>query len=217
MTRITGSQILKAPCCGRTMTSPAYASINFSVNESWTDGQAVGTLFNKNGQLRKCLCGQPFFLSDAMTGVVIKYDDPVLSVESIPSAPYIKDDEVEVLLSFEGLTTEIEIALRQRLWRISNDSFRHEYREHMESNPSDLPRYNLSPEQANNLNALKFLLLNCGNENVILMAEIERTLGNFEAALELLNAAPKNDAKLAQMLKSLVKSNYTGPARYRDG
>lgn len=198
------------------MQSPAYASINFSANENWTDGKAIGVLFNKDGQLRKCLCGKPFFLRDALTGVVIKHGDPILSAESIPSAPYISDDEVMVLLNLSGLPAEIEIALRQRLWRLSNDAFRDVYRAHMESNSSDMPRYDLSPAQAQNLIALKALLLNSKREDVILLAEIERTLGNFAAALRLLEHVSMHEVKLAQMLKGLAKVNYCGPARYRD-
>ena len=97
MTRIIGSRILKTPCCESTMKSEAYASINMSVAENWTDGKMVGTLFNRDGQLRRCICGHLFFLRDAMTDVVIRKNDPNLSADSIPSAIFIKDDELNAL------------------------------------------------------------------------------------------------------------------------
>jgi hypothetical protein len=215
MTRITGSQILKTPCCGKTLKSVAYGTINFSTDENWTDGKAVGALFNSDGQLRKCLCGRPFFLNDAYTGVVIKNDDAILSADSIPSALYISDSEIKDLL-VNKMDVEIEIALRKRLWRLSNDEFREEYRQHMQSKPCDLPNYVLTKEQEENLEILKILLVKQGGANELLLAELDRALGNREDALSHLSRVTnKNDVKLAEMLAGLIYKNYRGPVRYK--
>ena len=158
MTRIVGSRILKTPCCGSTLKSDAYASINFSVAENWTDGKMIGTLFNRDGNLRHCLCGQVFFLNDAMTDVVILKSDKTLSADSIPYAQYIKDDEVESLLDSHEFSIEIEIILRKRLWQFSNDSFRDVYRAHKKVNPKSFPTYSLTTSQISNLERLKALV-----------------------------------------------------------
>ncbi len=65
MTRISGSRIILAPCCGKILTTPSYSSVNLTANEHWTDGKVVGGLFNNGGGLRLCECGEVFLLSDA--------------------------------------------------------------------------------------------------------------------------------------------------------
>jgi hypothetical protein len=37
MTRVSGTNIIKAPCCGALLATPAYSSINFMAWEYWTD------------------------------------------------------------------------------------------------------------------------------------------------------------------------------------
>ncbi len=65
MTRVSGTNIIKSPCCGALMGTPAYSSINFMAQEYWTDGGTVGSLAPSGGGLRRCLCGQCFLLSTA--------------------------------------------------------------------------------------------------------------------------------------------------------
>ncbi len=65
MTRVSGTNIIKSPCCGALMGTPAYSSINFRAWEYWTDGHADGSLTPSGGGLRRCLCGQCFLLSTA--------------------------------------------------------------------------------------------------------------------------------------------------------
>lgn len=62
MTIISGTTIVKAPCCGALLATPAYASINFMAFEYWTDGYDDGILAPKGGGLRRCLCGRCFLL-----------------------------------------------------------------------------------------------------------------------------------------------------------
>ncbi len=65
MTRVSGTNIIKSPCCGALMSTPAYSSINFRAWEYWTDGHADGSLAPSGEGLRRCLCGQCFLLSTA--------------------------------------------------------------------------------------------------------------------------------------------------------
>ena len=62
MTRIAGTDIIKAPCCGALYSTTAFASINFMANEHWTDGQNENSLSQSDGGLRRCACGG-YFLS----------------------------------------------------------------------------------------------------------------------------------------------------------
>jgi len=215
MTRIVGSRIIKTPCCGSTLKSEAYASINFSVAENWTDGKMIGTLFNRDGNLRHCLCGQVFFLDDAMTDVVILKNDQTLSAETIPYAQYIKDDEVESLLESQEFSPEIEIILRKRLWQISNDSFRDVYRAHKKVNPNSFPSYALTIKQTSNLERLKFLINDPNAKNALILIEINRALGNKSDAIICINSISKDDESFIKMMTNLIESDYRGPARYK--
>ena len=62
MTRISGNRIIETPCCKTQYSTPAYGSINLTAHEFWTDGRQVGSLFNGDGGLRRCACGEYFLL-----------------------------------------------------------------------------------------------------------------------------------------------------------
>jgi hypothetical protein len=62
MTRIAGTSIIKAPCCGALYSTTAFASINFTASEHWTDGATENSLSQSDGGLRQCTCGG-YFLS----------------------------------------------------------------------------------------------------------------------------------------------------------
>jgi hypothetical protein len=62
MTRIAGTSIIKAPCCGTLYSATAFASINFMASEHWTDGATENSLSQTDGGLRRCKCGG-YFLS----------------------------------------------------------------------------------------------------------------------------------------------------------
>ena len=62
MTRIAGTNIIKAPCCGTLYSTTAFTSINFMASEHWTDGATENSLSQSDGGLRRCKCGS-YFLS----------------------------------------------------------------------------------------------------------------------------------------------------------
>ena len=62
MTRVAGTNIIKAPCCGALYSTTAFASINFMASEHWTDGATENSLSQSDGGLRRCTCGG-YFLS----------------------------------------------------------------------------------------------------------------------------------------------------------
>jgi len=62
MTRVSGTNIIKAPCCGALYSTTAFASINFMASEHWTDGATENSLSQSDGGLRRCTCGG-YFLS----------------------------------------------------------------------------------------------------------------------------------------------------------
>jgi hypothetical protein len=65
MTRIAGVDVVVTPCCRRTYGTTAYASINFSAWEYWTDGQDHQGLAPPLDGLRRCSCGEFFLIRRA--------------------------------------------------------------------------------------------------------------------------------------------------------
>lgn len=64
MTRIVGSHVIRTRCCGHFFSTPAYASINYSAQEYWTDGY-MGMSLAPRTALRQCVCGACYFLGQA--------------------------------------------------------------------------------------------------------------------------------------------------------
>lgn len=62
MTRVRGTRIIKAPCCGAEMSTPNYLSMNFLAWEYWTDGYDDGSLMPDKDGLRRCTCGASFLM-----------------------------------------------------------------------------------------------------------------------------------------------------------
>lgn len=71
MTRVTGTQIVKTPCCGAFVSTAAYGSINLMAYEYWTDGQNVGSLSPQDGGLRRCTCDQYYLLRECQHALTI--------------------------------------------------------------------------------------------------------------------------------------------------
>jgi hypothetical protein len=65
MTSISGTHIIKAPCCGAELGTPAYSSINFMASEYWTDGYDHESLAPSDQGLRRCVCGRCFLLQSS--------------------------------------------------------------------------------------------------------------------------------------------------------
>ena len=80
MTRISGHQVIKAPCCGARLSTTAFASLNFMAHEHWTDGRDVGSLSPTDGGLRRCSCGSYFLLSQSESLELIRKKEPVREV-----------------------------------------------------------------------------------------------------------------------------------------
>jgi hypothetical protein len=65
MTRVSGTNIIRTPCCAAELSTPAYSSLNFMAWEYWTDGYADASLAPGGEGLRRCICGRCFLLAMA--------------------------------------------------------------------------------------------------------------------------------------------------------
>jgi hypothetical protein len=72
MTRIIGTRVYRAPCCGREYGTSAYASINFSAAEYWTDGATLHSLAPEPSRIYRCECSELFLMGQTQTVGVIR-------------------------------------------------------------------------------------------------------------------------------------------------
>lgn len=77
MTRVTGTNIIRTPCCGALLSTPSYASINTMAWEYWTDGYADGSLAPGGDGLRRCLCGGCFLIYSVEFIKTIRHSKPI--------------------------------------------------------------------------------------------------------------------------------------------
>lgn len=124
MTRITGTHLMAAPCCGKHYSVPRYASMNFSAFEYWTDGWRYGSLMPNDEGLRRCECGKFVLMSD------------LIEVESVESTDLVRIASVPSELLPECIAMadreEVEVAARLGHWHSLNHNYREKYRKHRE-------------------------------------------------------------------------------------
>jgi hypothetical protein len=209
MTRTSGYSIIQTPCCEAKFLTPRYASINMSAAEHWTDGRVVGSLFDNGGGLRQCACGSYFLLSQA------DYLDKTHSKE-LPLAIHVKDTELDALLLFKSVDSEVEIVARRRYWQFLNDPYRETYRAARQTDTSCWPTYTPSDVQRVNMNKLLSLLDAHHTQNWIEMAELLRELGEPTAAQNALKYINKSQTQDAELQRQLISKGGQGPVRFRN-
>jgi hypothetical protein len=72
MTRIIGTRVYRATCCGREYGTAAYASINFSAFEYWTDGATLNSLAPEPSRIYRCQCSGLFLMGQTQTVGLIR-------------------------------------------------------------------------------------------------------------------------------------------------
>lgn len=122
MTRVTGTQVRAAPCCGAVYAHPIYGSMNFSAHEYWTDGWRERSLMPNDTGLRRCRCGR-FLLTQDLLRLEVPAEDGLTSIPSVP------DEDLPACLA-GALPEAVEVAARLQYWRHLNHAYRVRYREH---------------------------------------------------------------------------------------
>lgn len=122
MTRIQGSRILQAPCCGKCYKSPQYASMNFSAREFWTDGWREASLMPNDEGLRQCDCGQYLVESSLAHIATVESSDLGHLLRVAPS-------DLEHCIATTP-QEDVEVAARLEHWRHLNHPYRQKYRLH---------------------------------------------------------------------------------------
>jgi hypothetical protein len=244
MTRIASYTLNIAPCCGAIYSTPRYRSMNFLAWEYWTDGYKEGALLPSGNGLRKCKCGNFFMLTELheitrIDGTEAPSPKRVAS-EELPEAiakartPIIEQaarQEYWVHLNHpyrERYIThrEAEEASTKAAWEADNPDTRNwwqrfrkvpspRYPAHQSSHFT-CPPFEPDHQQRENMAALIDLIQNQDQPDRVILAELNRELGNFGAAgceLKLLSDGDRSSA--SRLISELVDEKQSAPIRFQ--
>ena len=139
MTSVKGFSLIATPCCRSLYSIPQYRSINLSASEYWTDGYKEGSLFNNDGGLRKCKCGEFYLLKDAIK----------LELDAKPDTPksvYVEGTDLSQAIE-NASNLELELIARRLYWRYLNHPYRDLYRKHREVQEAKWEKENPRPNK----------------------------------------------------------------------
>lgn len=139
MTSVKGFSLIATPCCRSLYSIPQYRSINLSASEYWTDGYKEGSLFNNDGGLRKCKCGEFYLLKDAIK----------LELDAKPDTPksvYVEGTDLSQAIE-NASNLELELIARRLFWRYLNHPYRDLYRKHREVQEAKWEKENPRPNK----------------------------------------------------------------------
>lgn len=125
MTRISGSRILAARCCGARYSAPQFSSMNFMAWEHWTDGWRDGSLMPNDTGIRRCICGEFFLAKELILLEVVQNSD-------LPTASRVPAVDLPRCIA-EATSESIEIAARLEYWWALHHEYREFYRQHRDA------------------------------------------------------------------------------------
>lgn len=213
MTRMAGYRYTVTPCCRRQYLEAAFASINFSATEYWTDGHREASLAPTDAGLRHCACGRYYTKQEAdyLPGI-LKTDDG-----SAPRGQPVSDSDLTAALESGNYSEQAEIALRRRFWRADNESYRQAYRALRKTNAEGFPAYALGPTAQQNLMRLAQLLKGEPQANALELCEIYRNLAmpNEASAALTMHSAEATEVRMVELMRELLGRGVAGPVRFR--
>lgn len=236
--------VVACPSCGRRAKVPSLRSGNTVGARRFTDGKMDAPLLPRRGPITRCrACGRLFFWGDAVvgessSGVVIAvfgaliYGLPALAVLKVPRA-------ILLAIGVVGPALAIALAIRRRLMIVLDPSEADYLQMLAESPPDDRDRAialrlhawwaandparqsgaeapKLEGERAENLRRLFEALDAVNADERVLKAEAARELGDFDAAIALLEAElPEDQQALGARILELARAGETRVAEVR--
>ncbi len=163
----------------------------------WTDGKIDALMLPDQPRLVKCPHCQGLVWIDEQDKV--GEIEPIIGLPVYEgSKPYIMPDLQDYLDELEKgtLIGEKEIYVRLRAWWSGNDKRRYDTSE----------KEDLSPKEIQNLKAFYEILDPSDDNDRVMMAEIQRELGNYEGAQDLLKKPlPDHLSRPASVIRELAR------------
>jgi hypothetical protein len=215
MTSYSGYKIIRCPHCGTESAERAFASINFSAQEYWTDGQRVNSLAPTDESIRNCNCGS-FYLS--FTAKTLGHSKaPNFEGAEIPIARVVSDAGLQAALLSKKYDSDCELAIRKRLNRYFNDPYRDIYRHHRSRDKGSFPEYEPSAAQKENLILMIELMDQDSIRNVFELVECHREVGAFDIALDHASSTSIDNQtqRMLALQRQLIANGIRNPVRFR--
>lgn len=172
--------IYKCPNCDNILQNQSLLSGNTFDSKIYSDGKRIYPMLPDFPDLTKCKkCDHIFWLSNTKEIGSYNWDDVQnLLWQNADNAEFLTVDEYFIALSlFEAHDGSEEFFIRQRVWWAFNDRVRH---------GNDL--YNSEEEKTrweSNINGLINILDPADVSQLLMIAELNRNLGNFEISLTI--------------------------------
>jgi len=133
MTSVNGATIVTTSCCGGRYKNRNYASINGRNWHVWSDGFAMGDLYEPPHAVCHCLCGGLFLRDTTVAVAYISYtsardelDEQWQQLNALPWLPELTKALAFAVVQGGTLPTDEAIAREIRLiyWHLLNDRYR---------------------------------------------------------------------------------------------
>jgi hypothetical protein len=244
MTRVSGYYTKVARCCGAIYGMPRYRSINLLASGLWTDGYREHSLMPNDSGLRRCTCGD-FFLQGELINVSEAEETDHSPPHLVPTADLPQAIAQARTIAIETaarldywqhlnhtyrkryrIHREAEDAATKATWEASNPDQRTTWQKLLKKDreplyqpaldrPVSFPPFEPSTEQRENMLALLDLTESVGGRNTLQRVELNRELGQFDAAHQRLATTSADDSPAFQKVSALlIERRQAAPVRY---
>lgn len=195
--------IHSCPNCGNLISKGSLMSGNTFGAKMYSDGKRIAPMLPDFPDITKCKkCGEIFWLSKK--NKIGDYDDPEINPEwkYTDNAEFLEIEDYYTALK-NGIfsSKNEELAIQRNIWWAYNDRIRNG--QNIFNDKSDERNW------LNNINELKSLLNPSDINQLIMLAEVHRNLGDFENCIKLINGIDDNDLDWIKelFLKECAKMN----------
>ncbi|MCX7840756.1 MAG: hypothetical protein N2559_15080 [Anaerolineae bacterium] len=188
-------EIIACPHCGSLARRHTLLSGNTFGAHFWTDGKMLAPMLPEFPAITRCAqCVQLYWVEDAQVVGEEQYGEPIPEEWKRAQAvrELTRDEFREALQTGLGNNAERELHLRVHYWWACNDPLR-------EAETAPIPPDYSDWERENFARLLELLDAHAPGER-LMMAEIHRETGNFDAALQLIQDTPESHRAWAETL-----------------
>ncbi|PKP50722.1 MAG: hypothetical protein CVT94_00850 [Bacteroidetes bacterium HGW-Bacteroidetes-11] len=197
--------IIQCPVCNTNYTKNSILSGNTFGGYFWSDGSFFAPMLPDQVVFNRCTeCNTIFNISNAPNHEAWNYED----ADGLTTVEHLSKSELfEAIEKYIYINTNEEIYLRKRLWQKLNN---HPWKDEMPST------FAISPEYRQNAEALINLLDKSNEDEILIIAELHRNIGNFKDCTDLINTL--SDARREErtvQIENACKKKINGTLQYK--
>lgn len=197
--------IIQCPVCNTNYTKTSILSGNTFGGHFWSDGSFFAPMLPDQVVFTRCTeCYSIFNINNAPNHEALNYED----ANGLPSVEHLtKEDLLKAIAENVFINKNEELYLRKRLWQKMNN---HPWKDEMPST------FAISPEYRQNAEALINLLNKSSEDEMLIIAELHRNLGNFNECIALINKLfeTRTEERILQ-IENACKKKINGTLQYK--